>query len=95
MDSGFIYLHRKLKKHWIWKKPEYFQWFIHILFRANFKDNKVLIGSDLYELKRGQFITSIQKLTFELNNCTTQKIRTFLKLLNLSLLVLIQLLMKK
>jgi len=81
MNSGFIYLHRKIKNSWIWKKPEYFQWFIHILFRANFKDKKILVGSELYDIKRGQFITSIEKLTCELNNCTTQKIRTFLKLL--------------
>jgi len=81
MNNGFISLHRKIKDNWIWKKPEYFQWFIYLLFRANFKDTKVLIGSDLHDVKRGQFITSIQKLTLKLNNCTTQKIRTFLKLL--------------
>lgn len=81
MNSGFIYLHRKLKDHWLWKNPFYFQWFVHFLFRANFKDNKVLIGSDLINVKRGEFITSIENLTKELNGSTNQKIRTFLKLL--------------
>lgn len=90
MDYGFIYLHRKIKDSWIWKNPLYFQWFIHLLFRANFKDNKVLLGADLYDVKRGSFITSIQKLTLELNNCTTQKIRTFLKLLEKDNMIVIK-----
>lgn len=90
MNNGFIYLHRKIISSWIWKNPEYFQWFVHILFRANFQNNKVLIGSELYDIKRGQFITSIQKLTLELNNCTTQKIRTFLRLLEKDKIINIQ-----
>jgi hypothetical protein len=81
MNSGFIYLHRKLKDHWIWKNPFYFQWFVYFLFRANFKANKVLIGSDLIDVKKGEFITSIEKLSKDLNGATSQKVRTFLKLL--------------
>ncbi|MDD4515670.1 hypothetical protein [Massilibacteroides sp.] len=65
---------------WLWKKPEYYQWFSYLLFRANFKENKVLIGSDFHILKRGEFITSLEKLQKDLNNSSIQKIRTFLKL---------------
>jgi len=52
-----------------------------MLFRANFKTNKILVGMELHEVNRGEFITSIENLTKELNECTPQKLRTFLKLL--------------
>ena len=48
--------------------------------RANHKDTKVLLGNELIEVKRGQFITSIRKLCDEWNWSNT-KVKNFLKLL--------------
>lgn len=79
--DGFILLHRKLLESWIWQRQEYLQWFIFILFRANFKDNnKFLFEGKFITVKRGQFVTSYRNLAKDLPKCSEQKIRTFLKL---------------
>lgn len=79
--DGFILLHRKLLESWIWQRSEYLQWFIFLIFKANFKDNdKFLFEGKFMKIKRGQFITSYRNLAKELPKCSEQKIRTFLKL---------------
>jgi len=55
---GWIKLHRKIKEHWIWQKPEYFQWWMDILMEANFESKKVLIKNVLLECNRGEILYS-------------------------------------
>lgn len=72
--SGWIKLHRKLLA-WEWySKPVVKSVFIHSLLRANHKDGKWQ-GK---EIKRGSFISSIDKLSTELGH-SRQEIRTALK----------------
>jgi hypothetical protein len=63
MDNGFIILHRKILN-WEWyQDPDVFRVFMHLLIRANHKDNRwqgILI-------KRGQLVTSYDSLFNELN----------------------------
>lgn len=83
MHRGFIMLHRKIKDHWLYVEKRNFSKFeawIDLLMRANHKDTKVLLGSELIEVKRGQFITSVRKLCEEWNWSNT-KVINFLKLL--------------
>ena len=79
--KGYIYLYRKIQDSWIWSRPDYFQWFIAIIFRANYKEQKVWFGNKIEDLNRGSFITSIRKFSAELPQCSEQKLRTFLQLL--------------
>jgi len=78
--EGWIKLHRRLTKHWIWTNEKYLKCWIWFLIRANHKTEKVLIDTELIELKPGEFITSIHKIA-EATKLTTQNVRTILKLL--------------
>jgi len=78
--EGWISLHRKIKKHWIWEDPEYLKVWIDLLLRANHEKKKILFNKELIEVERGQFITSLKKLALE-NKCSIGKIRRILDLL--------------
>lgn len=55
-------------KHWIWKTSGVktkFEAFIYLLLSAKFKDDKEPFGRDLIMLKRGQVLTSQEKLSIE------------------------------
>jgi DNA-binding transcriptional regulator YhcF (GntR family) len=78
--EGWIKLHRAIKKHWIVENSEYFKWWILLLLDVNHSDKKFLWNGELIEVKRGQKITSLKKLADEYN-CSREKIRHFLKLL--------------
>lgn len=72
--SGWIKLHRKLLE-WEWySKPVVKSVFIHCLLKANHKDGKWQ-GKDI---KRGSFISSVDKFISELGH-SRQEIRTAIK----------------
>jgi biotin operon repressor len=79
MNKGYIALHRKTLE-WEWyDDPNTFRLFIHCLLKANHKD-KCWRGINI---KRGSFITSIDKLAKKLK-LSTSKIRTAIKKLKLT-----------
>lgn len=82
MATGWICLHRQIFENWIWEdKPfAYGQAWIDILLLANHDNNKFLLGSDLIEVERGEFITSELKL-MERWGWSKTKVRNFLHLL--------------
>jgi len=80
MDEGWIKIHRRLKKHWIWIDAEKFRAWITILMEVNHDDKMVLIQGELIECKRGQSIKSIGTWAKEFR-WTPKKFRTFLKVL--------------
>ena len=82
MATGWICLHRQIFDNWIWEdKPfAYGQAWIDILLLANHDNNKFLLGSDLIEVERGEFITSEVKL-MERWGWSKTKVRNFLHLL--------------
>lgn len=70
----FIKLHRKLNN-WEWiNDPNVFCLFIHILLNANYEDKKWK-GNDI---KRGQFLTSLDRLS-EITGLSKQQTRTALE----------------
>lgn len=81
--EGFIKLHRKVQKHWIYdekrKFSKYEAW-LDMLMMANHKDNKFVLGNELIELTKGQFVTSELKL-MERWDWGKAKLRSFLELL--------------
>ena len=58
-NAGFVFLHRSIRDHWIWKDALKLKWWIDILMECNHSDQKVSIGYDLIECKRGQSINSL------------------------------------
>jgi DNA-binding transcriptional regulator YhcF (GntR family) len=58
-NTGFILLHRSIRGHWIWKDPIKLQWWLDILMECNHSDQKVSIGFELFECKRGQSLNSL------------------------------------
>ena len=81
--QGYIKLHRKIKDHWIYQEKRKFSKYeawIDMLMTANHKDNKVVLGNELVDIGRGQFITSIRKLG-ERWEWSNTKVTKFLELL--------------
>ena len=83
MDKGWVSIHRKILKNPILKMNRSYSRFeawIYLLLRATYNNQKVVLGSDIYELKSGEILTSQKKLCkqFKWGN---SRLRTFLKLL--------------
>ena len=62
-DSGWIKINRAITRHWIWSNSEYLQWWLDLLFLAQWEDKKVMHDTHLFTLKRGQMIASISFLS--------------------------------
>lgn len=81
--EGWIKLHRQIQDCWIWNINEPFDkrsaW-IDLLLLANHKDVKLQFNNDLILVERGQFITSIRKLSDKWK-WSYDKVSRFLKLL--------------
>lgn len=80
---GWIKLHRSVKDHWIYQEKRKFSKYeawLDLLMMASHKDNKFVLGNELYDLKRGEFISSIRKLG-ERWSWSNTKVTQFLDLL--------------
>jgi uncharacterized phage protein (TIGR02220 family) len=63
--QGWIKLHREVRSNWLYQEKRTFSKFeawVDLLLEVNHKDNKVLLGNEVIDLKRGQTITSIRQL---------------------------------
>ena len=81
--SGWISLNRKILKHDIFKfSKQYsrFEAWLWLLFKANYADNEVCIGNEIYKLKRGDMIVSQLKMRL-LFGWSNTRLSNFLKLL--------------
>jgi len=61
VNLGWIKLHRKIKEHWLWPDGARYsklEAWIDLLLSANHSQNKVLLGSKLIIVERGQVLTS-------------------------------------
>src|SRR5690625_2370211 len=82
-EQGWMKLYIKIKNHGIYDEKISFSSFdtwLDLIMRANHKDRKILLGSEMILVERGQFITSVRKLCDEWSWSNT-KVNTFLKLL--------------
>ena len=81
--EGWISLHRKILENPILNRSRVysnFEAWIWLLLRANHKDNKFVLGSEVVQVKKGQMITSQKKLCLQFK-WGNSKLRTFLKVL--------------
>ena len=85
--TGWIKTFRSLENHWIWNNPFYLKCWLWFLFKANHKDNKILLGAMFVDVVRGEFITSINNISLA-SGLTTQSTRTFLSLLEKDKMIL-------
>ena len=78
--SDWIKLHRRIRKHWLWEHPEFYQAWSDMLMMANWKDQKRVYKDEIIIIERGSFPIALRKLAdrwgFSLN-----KLNRFLKLL--------------
>ncbi|MET1163597.1 Replication protein O [Bacillus velezensis] len=80
---GWIKLHRSVQDHWIYQEKRKFSKYeawLDLLMMASHKNNKFVLGNELYDLKRGEFISSIRKLG-ERWSWSNTKVTQFLDLL--------------
>ena len=90
--EGWISLHRKILENPILNRSRVysnFEAWIWLLLKANHKDNKFMLGTELVKVKKGSMITSQKKLCrqFRWGN---SKLRSFLKVLQKDEMLLLE-----
>jgi hypothetical protein len=81
MNRGYIKLWRKMEDSGLMQRPEIFTFAAWCLFRASYKERKVLHGGQVIPLEPGQFIFG-RKAAAEALKTTERKIRTALSTLD-------------
>ena len=90
--DGWISLHRKILENPILNRSRVysnFEAWIWLLLKANHKDNKFMLGSELVKVKKGSMITSQKKLCRQFRWGST-KLRNFLKVLQKDKMILLK-----
>ena len=90
--EGWISLHRKILENPILnrsRKYSPFEAWIWLLLKANHKDNKFMLGSELVKVEKGSMITSQKKLCKQFRWGST-KLRNFLKVLQKDKMLLLK-----
>lgn len=64
--TGWIALSRDIERHWIWLEPRRFQMWVKMIFLAHYADTVVPIGNQNVAVNRGEFVTSMRRLSAEL-----------------------------
>lgn len=77
--QGYISLHRKIKDSVIWSDSQAVHLWIHLLLKANHKDNDFLLNGKLVSIKRGQTVTGRRRLSSE-TGISESKIQRLLSL---------------
>lgn len=80
IELGYIHLYRSITRNWIWNNEKYLKRWISILFEVNHADSKINLGTDIYQIKRGQSTKSIRSWS-ELFECSTKQVITFFDML--------------
>lgn len=62
MGKGWIKIDRQIQDHWIWNDPEKLKAWIDLLMMANHDVKKLEMRDGLVTIRRGQLVTSIDKL---------------------------------
>ena len=90
--DGWISLHRKILENPILNRSRVysnFEAWIWLLLKANHKDNKFMLGTELVKVKKGSLITSQKKLCRQFRWGST-KLRNFLKVLQKDKMLLLK-----
>lgn len=74
-EKGWIKLHRDILGHWVYEDPLLLKLWITLLCKANHEEKKITINKDTLVIHRGQFWTSIRKISVltDMTQKTTSK----------------------
>lgn len=78
--KGWIYLHRDVMNHWIWRNSRHFQWWVTLLLIAEWSPVTLQFGNTIVKVKRGEIATTIRGLAKQFN-ATTKTVISFLTIL--------------
>ena len=78
--KGWIYLHRDVMNHWTWRNPRHFQWWVLLLFLAEWEPSKLQFGNSLVTVKRGEIASTTRTLA-QMMRCTCKTALNFLDIL--------------
>lgn len=80
INQGWVSIYRKIQDHWIWKRNKPFDersaW-IDLILLVNHEDNKIIYDGKPLVVRRGQKVTSLQKLSKRWH-WSIQKVKRFL-----------------
>jgi len=81
-NKGWVSIYREIQSHWVWEDRPFSkgQAWLDLVMLANHKENKFVLGNELINVERGQFVTSELKL-MERWGWGKSKTRAFLQLL--------------
>jgi len=90
--KGWIRVHRRIMDHWLYEESRIFSQFeawLDLLLLATHKSRKIMLDGQFVEIKRGQYVTSIRKLS---NNWgwSNSKVQTFLNTLELEGVLIVE-----
>lgn len=81
MGSGWIKIHRKITKHWVFKDSEYLKAWITILLNVAYEPGETLVKKTLLKYKKGESLKSIDTWGKMFGNWGKEKTRRFFNLL--------------
>ena len=72
-DSGWIKVSRSILNHWVFTDEIVFKIWMYLLLQANHEDRKIIFDGELFDIKRGQHLTSIRKIAADVK-CSRSKV---------------------
>lgn len=84
--KGWVSLHKQIRNHWVWEKPDYLKAWLDMLMMANYKDQKQTYKGNIVLIKRGEFPISYRKLAVRWG-WSAGKIKRFILLLKADTMV--------
>lgn len=81
MGSGWIKIHRKITKHWVFKDSEYLKAWITILLNVAYEPGETLVKKTLLKYKKGESLKSIDTWGKMFGDWGKEKTRRFFNLL--------------
>jgi len=75
--GGWIRIHRSIKSHWLFQNDKFFKWWVLILIEVNHSSNKITLGYNLHEIKRGESAKSLRTWAKLFNSDVKQVVKFF------------------
>jgi len=79
--AGWIKIHRSMREHWVFSKPDYLRAWITILMEVNHSESKVLINGKLMICGKGESLKSLDKWGSLFGSWSKNKVYRFFNLL--------------
>lgn len=64
--EGWIKLHRSILEHPIWNNAEHLRAWVYLIFAAAYEPRQVTVGNAVYTLQRGEIVTTMSLLSYQI-----------------------------